>query len=602
MKLATGLAVVAFALRVTADVTYSVVAFPSAGQSVAVSVGGQQHTLSNSPQYPNIYSGSAPSGKTYQYVLTGNGGAPESTTRTLASGVTSTGNEFFNRTQTVYNVPGLPQAFNPIYNRMATPFNQSTEVTTIIMYANETGLDAMLKTPKADNIKEIEVYNMTYISSDEKYFFEGVGFQNSGKSTKDFAKQSYKFSFNEFQNKTTDTLWGRKDFKLRADETDPTLMREKLQLDALLASGAATLSGQWTRLFINNEPFGLYLMMDDGSSHFFESELFDGDDKAPLGVTYQGNAIGEQVQGNLLYLGTDPTKYSADAYTVADNGNDKAALKAFPLGPLMNFTQALNAFDPKTATSASSPGNITKLIDPQHTLIHLAMNFLSGSWDGLWYAASNYYLTQNTASLNWTIITYDFDETYGNGAPSNLANSTYENYVPSTEQRPIATQFLNSPYYKDMFETTLKTIIKRFFKPSVINPRLEAQMAMLKEDIAWDRSLTKKSPGTDSHWTLDNFMTNVKTTSGGMPGIEEWVAQRSAATCQQLNITDTDDLPPLPKPVWGSNNAVASGNGSASGSGSGSASPSGTGTSGAQMTSASVLVTVLAVVSAFALM
>lgn len=88
---------------------------------------------------------------------------------------------------------------------MATPFNQSTEVTTIIMYANETGLDAMLKTPKADNIKEIEVYNMTYISSDEKYFFEGVGFQNSGKSTKDFAKQSYKFSFNEFQNKTTDT-------------------------------------------------------------------------------------------------------------------------------------------------------------------------------------------------------------------------------------------------------------------------------------------------------------------------------------------------------------------------------------------------------------
>jgi hypothetical protein len=338
--------------------------------------------------------------------------------------------------------------------------------------------------------------------------------------------------------------------------------------------------------------------MDDGSSHFFEAELYNGNGNAPLGVTYQGNAIGDQVQGNLLYLGTDPTKYSADAYTVADYGNAKADLKAFPLGPLMNFTQALNAFNPQTATSASSPGNITQLIDPQHTLVHLAMNVLSGSWDGLWYAASNYYLTQDTASNNWTMITYDFDETYGNGAPANLVNVTYENYVPTGQQRPIATQFLSSPYYKEMFETTLKTIVKRFFKPSIINPRLEAQMAMLKEDIAWDRSLTKKSPGTDSHWTLDNFLTNVKTTSGGMMGIEEWVTQRSAATCQQLNITDTDDLPPLPAPVWGNNNAASTGNSSTSGSGS----PSSTGTSGAQMTTASAFVTVLAMVSAFALL
>jgi hypothetical protein len=117
MKLVTGLAVIASAIYVAADVQYSVVAFPSGGQSVSVSVGGQQYPLTNSPQYPNLYSGSAPSGSSYQYVLTGSNAGPETTTRTLASGASSTGNEFFNRTQTVYSVPGLPQAFNPIYDR-----------------------------------------------------------------------------------------------------------------------------------------------------------------------------------------------------------------------------------------------------------------------------------------------------------------------------------------------------------------------------------------------------------------------------------------------------------------------------------------------------
>jgi hypothetical protein len=344
-------------------------------------------------------------------------------------------------------------------------------------------------------------------------------------------------------------------------------------------------------------------MMDDGSSHFFESELFGGNENAPLGVTYQGNAIGETVQGNLVYLGNDSTKYSADAYTVADNGNVKAELKADPLAPLKDFCQKLGEFDPSTATDAQHPGNITELIDPQHTMIHLAMNFLGGSWDGLWYAASNYYLTQHTDSQNWTIITYDFDETFGNGATGNLVNVSYQNYVPTNEVRPIATKFLDSPYYKTMFENTLKTIVKRFFKPSILTPRLDAQMKMLQEDIAWDRSLTKKSPGTDSHWTVDQFLTNVKTTSGGMIGLEEWVTQRSAATCQQLNITDNDDLPALPAPTWSTTNIVSNNNSSSNTNSNATTSGASSGsTSGAQTTAVSALMTIVAAIAALALL
>jgi hypothetical protein len=99
-----------------ADVQYSVIAFPTGNQGVSVSVGGQTIALKKSDVHPNIFSGTAPSGETYQYVITdGQTNTPETTTRKLAQGVTSTGNEFFNRTQTVWNVPSLPQAYNPIY-------------------------------------------------------------------------------------------------------------------------------------------------------------------------------------------------------------------------------------------------------------------------------------------------------------------------------------------------------------------------------------------------------------------------------------------------------------------------------------------------------
>lgn len=99
-----------------ADVQYSVVAFPSGTQGVSVSVGGQAVALKKSDAHPNIYTGTAPFGETYQYVITdGQTNNPETTTRKLAQGVTTTGNEFFNRSQTIYDVPTLPQAYNPFY-------------------------------------------------------------------------------------------------------------------------------------------------------------------------------------------------------------------------------------------------------------------------------------------------------------------------------------------------------------------------------------------------------------------------------------------------------------------------------------------------------
>ncbi|GAN10427.1 hypothetical protein MAM1_0354d09968 [Mucor ambiguus] len=554
-----------------ADVQYSVIAFPTGNQGVSVSVGGQTVALKKSDVHPNIFTGTAPSGETYQYVLTdGQANTPETTTRKLAQGATATGNEFFNRTQTVWNVPSLPQAYNPIYPTLFTNLNKSNEIATIIMSVNSTALDALNKAPTA-KLDDAQITELAYISSNEVFKFQNGGLSTSGQSTKEFAKQSYSIDFNKYnKNATTKSLlYGRTTLKLRAEETDATFAREKLVLDMLAAAGGATLSGSWTRVFINNEPYGLFLLMDDASTHLMDAILHAGDFKSTnTGATYKGNALSPEVEGNLVYVGDDATKYSADIYKLADEGEDKTIdKKNNSQAGIIDFTKRLSQVNAKEATDAQHPGSIVNLIDPQHTLIHLAINFLIGSWDGFWYQASNYYLNHDLGNNKWTLITYDFDETYGNGIEDAGMNTvTYQNYSRPGAQRPLVDVFLNSTYYDSMFQDTVKTIVKRFFKPSVVDPILQAWSQMLKEDIAWTRTVAGRSPGTATTFTVKDFQDGLLGNGTSTISISEWVSKRASSVATQLNFKDTDDLPALPAYTAGThldaNGNVVNGDGS----------------------------------------
>ncbi|KAI9362312.1 coth protein-domain-containing protein [Pilaira anomala] len=532
-----------------ADVQYSVIAFPTGTQGVSVSVGGQNVALQKSTVHPNIYQGTAPFGETYQYVLTdGQTNTAESTTRKLAQGVTATGNEFFNRSQTVYDVPSLPQAYNPIYPTLFTNMNISNEIATIIMNVNATALDGFHKAPTAKQ-DDAQITELAYISSKEVYQFTAAGLSTSGQSTKDFAKQSWSIDLGKFKPKgsSKDLLFGRTSLKLRAEETDATLAREKLVLDMLAASGGATLSGSWTRVFMNGEGYGLFLLMDDASTHLIDNILHGGDWKSKnTGVTYKGNALSPEVEGNLVYQGEDVTKYSEDIYKLADTGEETSISKKNNSQALIiQFTKSLSEVNVQDAKDAQNPGSIANLLDPQHTLIHIAMNYLIGSWDGLWYQASNYYLNQDTITKKWTLITYDFDETYGNGLEDAAMNTvSYKNYARPGSQRPLVEAFLNNTYYDGVFQDTLKTIVKRFFKPSVVDPILAAWSNMLEEDIAWARSIEGKSPGTKTTYTVQDFKDGLNG-NGSTISISQWVAKRAASLTEQLNFTDVDDLPAL---------------------------------------------------------
>ena len=102
------------------DVQYCAVAFPNQGEDVSVLVNEQSYSLQSSTDHPYLFCGTAPYGQVYQYAYINSSGAivkKEQQKRSFPDNTASTGNEFFDRAPTVYNVPELPQAFNPIYPR-----------------------------------------------------------------------------------------------------------------------------------------------------------------------------------------------------------------------------------------------------------------------------------------------------------------------------------------------------------------------------------------------------------------------------------------------------------------------------------------------------
>ncbi|CAO3633993.1 unnamed protein product [Cunninghamella blakesleeana] len=540
-----------FQYTLAQDVQYAVVAFPNPSQKVSVHANGQWYPLEPKTDSPHLYQGNAPFSENYQYGLVANDqnqNVVEAHQRKLTQGATTTGNEFFNRTRTVYDVPSLPMAYHPIYPPLHSKFNESNEIATLIFNCDATTFNAILADPKADH-NYTRCDDFYYIAHDTSLKFTQAGIKNSGKSTKEFAKQSFKVKLSEFAPKGSnkELFYGRTTVKLRAHETDITFMREKLLLDLLGASGAATLQGSYVRVFMNNQPLGLYLMIDDATTSTISNMIHGGDKEIQIGPTYKGNAMTPQEEGNLVYQGDDLALYGDSIYKFEDSGRGyQPKLTAEnEKQPLVDFIRQLSTIKPEEATDANNKGSLSTLLDEKHTLIHIAYSFLTGSWDGFVYQASNYYLNQDLERKQWVLISYDFDETFGVGAPAHFVNTTWQNYTRPDSKRPLVDALLKSPYWSSEYETVLKTIIKRVFKPSIIEPRLDAWHQMIREDVEFDMGLNRTSPGKTPTWTMWNFEHNIKQTDGENLGILEYVRLRSAALQQQLNFNDQDDLPPL---------------------------------------------------------
>ncbi|KAF9585676.1 hypothetical protein BGW38_001259 [Lunasporangiospora selenospora] len=571
-----------------ADITFNCIGYPSVTNGAfGVSIGGAVHKLvGNESTFP-VWTGAVPgtdSSVVYSYVELDASGATlktESFTRKLnATTDTQTPNEFFERPVTKHDFPRLPYTYLATYPSKSKAFKED-QIATIHITGTPAAIDAMNQNPTAES--DIRV-NFRFINANTIHTQTNITFKTSGKSSKDYAKQSFKLKFDTEYNQT---FFSRPNIKLRSEATDPTLMREKLYIDTLNSLGVPTQQGSYVRLFINNEAYGLYLMVDDIKKSFCKQTIHGGDNAVLPGSLIQGNAPSVSEQADLVYKGPNEADYNKDFYTMQNLGANPPTA---PFTQFYAFMADIQAYDP--ATTADPLGYWNKRLDLDGFLRNMALEYLTGAFDNYWMAGSNYFMYFNPKLNKWQWVPTDFDGVIGNGADVNASASYKQLYNFQPDHPLVSKLIINTPKINAMFVQVLTEIIQTVFKPEAMDPHIDGLQKMIALDAQWDFSLTRHSAGKNDLWTMNDFNGNmVNVTREMSAGLKPWVAERAKAISAELGFQipagTADRVAPPPRGKKGGNDDDDGDGGKASGE-------------SAAVSSSSVMLSSVAIVAMFA--
>ncbi|KAG0048814.1 hypothetical protein BGZ83_006276 [Gryganskiella cystojenkinii] len=540
------LPLLAFASVTFGEVTFNVIAYPEQGGALAVSVDGKITRLHTSLDTFPLWTGSvssASSASLYKYVLlseTGEVIKSESFERPGPSRK-ETLNEFFDREITKARFPDIPQIGPDVRPKPSIAFDE-TQMATIHITTSPEAFASLIADPRR-NDEEIKV-DFFYVNADLTHRVESVKMKLAGKSSRGFKKLSFKF---KFSTKEGQEFFDRPTVKLRAQNYDPTFIREKLYIDVLNSVGVHSQQGVWVRLFINNEPWGLYLMVDDIDKHFLRYNIHHDKDKdksedTELGALYQMAAPLIPLEADLQYNGTLGENYPPSVYKNEVLGNNP---EGAPLTRLIEFMKTLHDFDPKNPAALEF---WNRYLDLDEFLLCMAVEFLGGSWDGYWWDGSNYlmYLNPTLAGCaegdrkgKWQWIPTDFDSTFGDGDPTAVL-TPYQTYANMTQRdHPLVSKLiLGNRDINARFEAILMHVVNGVFKPEALFGRVDAYEQFLAKDAEWDLTIdrSKITQGKYLWYTIKDFHTSLHASVRGIRiGIKPWIERRAREVPVQMN-------------------------------------------------------------------
>ncbi|KAF9975732.1 hypothetical protein BGZ73_000534 [Actinomortierella ambigua] len=512
------LGLAACAAVVFADITFNVVGLRNDDDDAyGVMVNGKLHKLATDPKsYPlwsaNVAGVDAP--LTYKYVqLDGDGKVTgsEKAMRKLPAGAVQTPNDFFGRRQSVYPIPPLPQVYD---NKLEqnSPFFREGFISNLFIYSSEADFKKLNKVGGHEDIK----VKIRYIGANENVVINNVEMALSGQSTREYAKLAYQFKFPE---KTP--LLDLTTLKLRSGENDETMMREKLYVDLLNDIGVPAQQTGYIRVFWNNRPIGLYLAMEEMKENWIRKVLHPEVQNVKIGSVWKMNSYDGKT-ANLGWLGPTTKSYIiGDIYKPVVKGVN--APKNDVMKDLIEFMKDLKDYNPKTTKDPVAFWEQRMELDT--FLKSMAMEYLTAAWDAYWQSGSNYQMHHDLVTNKWVWLPMDFDDTFGNsfGGDMESYKKLSRKNNKGQESFLVSKLILDTPTINQKFEEHLKTITSTVFKPQAINPRLDAYVRMIEEDVAWDRKLPRVAPGGKNyHYKIADLYKGVQ------KGLKGWVKNRSA--------------------------------------------------------------------------
>lgn len=351
---------------------------------------------------------------------------------------------------------------------------------------------------------------------------ENVGFRLRGNTSRFSQKKSFKVSFNTFESGRK--FYGMEKMNLNGEHNDPSIIRSRICWDWLRAFNVTAPRSTHTKVFINGNYYGLYIIVEHVDEEFMESRFGNK----------EGNLYMCLYPADLNYLGSNP-----DLYKLTSGNRRVYELKTNT--ELEDYSDLAHFIDILNNTPLENlECELEKIFNLNEYLKIMAIDVITGNWDGYIYNKNNFYLYHNTSTDRFEYIPYDLDNTLGidwfdrDWGTRNIYD--WEQHAP--EVRPLYTRLLDVPEIRNRYSFYMKQLLD-----------ILEQEDSLFAAIDQIRNMISSSVENDPYYPLDygysytDFLNSYNQALGGHVdyGLKPYIQTRKASALEQLILTN---IPP----------------------------------------------------------
>ncbi|HPR87737.1 MAG TPA: CotH kinase family protein [bacterium] len=347
---------------------------------------------------------------------------------------------------------------------------------------------------------------------------DSIGFRLRGNTSREAAKKSFKISFNSFVRGRQ--FHGLDKLNLNGEHNDPAIIRSKLCFDLYQDIGRVASRASHARLYINGRYYGLYISVEHIDDEFIARHFADD----------SGNLWKCLYPADLTFLGNDPRFYmqlssgGRPAYELTTNE------ERGDFSPLARFIRVLNL-----TPAALLPDSLEALLDVPGVLQYFAMNTLVGSWDDYRALMNNYYLYYEPSTARFTLIPYDYDNTFGVdwfGVDWSAADP-YNFPKVAGGQRPLAEKLLAYYPWRDLYTHFLYFYRSRVFDLAQQEERINRLRALITTAALEDSFRTMDYHFTAADWS-GSYSAGSYSNQHVKFGLKQYILRRAATLPAQL--------------------------------------------------------------------
>ncbi|MDA9057236.1 CotH kinase family protein [Flavobacteriaceae bacterium] len=378
--------------------------------------------------------------------------------------------------------------------------------------------DSLVYHKTQENLFEKKTYLKADVVIDGKNSYN-VGVKIKGESSyKHYPskKKSLKINFDKFIKEQD--YQGFEEINLNNNFKDPTFMREKLYLDFLQEVGVPSQKNAYAKVYINNQYWGLYLMVEDIDKKFLKRHF----------GTKKGTLVKGEPKAYLDWHGKDWSGY-VKKYKIKNGDKKKSIEQLIPLIDIINNFEGSDEMFEVALESTFNIKSCLKVWAVNNVLVNIDAYNL--------YYPHNFYLYYNpkTAKFEWI----NFDGNYSFGAWSPVftleqmeALDIY--YVKKDAKRhPLVSKLLKENIKtKQTYKSIIKNEVLDHLIPDKFNKKIETLKLLINESVYADS--LKMYTNREFDINIEQAIGDIKDPGAFIPGLKPFIKKRRENVEAQL--------------------------------------------------------------------